>query len=160
MDLVKIDHSVMIDHYGRQEALDLNMSSNSGATASLRVHEWGMQAFDTTASCRRGSASCIRSIWNTWRVACALDQGGVAYLMTPGGHQTITDDQWHRRRCGWGVGGIEARSRHVGSSHVLPPPDVVGFDSRVQLREGRHVDLVLTVTEISGEKGGGASSSS
>ena len=47
VDLV-VDHSVQIDHYGRKDALDLNMKLEFKRNEErYRFMKWGMQAFDT-----------------------------------------------------------------------------------------------------------------
>ncbi|HEY5308512.1 MAG TPA: aconitase family protein, partial [Casimicrobiaceae bacterium] len=47
VDLV-VDHSVMIDHYGTKEALDLNMKLEfQRNNERYEFMKWGMQAFDT-----------------------------------------------------------------------------------------------------------------
>ncbi len=47
VDLV-VDHSVMIDHYGSRDALDLNMKLEFQRNAErYQFMKWGMQAFDT-----------------------------------------------------------------------------------------------------------------
>ena len=47
VDLV-VDHSVMIDHYGKKDALDLNMKLEFQRNEErYQFMKWGMQAFDT-----------------------------------------------------------------------------------------------------------------
>ena len=47
VDLV-VDHSVMVDHYGTKEALDLNMKLEFQRNRErYEFMKWGMQAFDT-----------------------------------------------------------------------------------------------------------------
>ena len=47
VDLV-VDHSVMIDHYGTKDALDLNMKLEFQRNDErYQFMKWGMQAFDT-----------------------------------------------------------------------------------------------------------------
>ena len=47
VDLV-VDHSVQIDHYGTQDALDLNMKLEFQRNRErYEFMKWGMQAFDT-----------------------------------------------------------------------------------------------------------------
>ena len=73
VDLV-VDHSVMVDHYGTKDALDLNMKLEFQRNRErYEFMKWGMQAFDISASCRRASASCIKSISNIWRAVFTRD---------------------------------------------------------------------------------------
>ena len=47
VDLV-VDHSVMVDHYGSKDALDLNMKLEFQRNRErYEFMKWGMQAFDT-----------------------------------------------------------------------------------------------------------------
>ena len=47
VDLV-VDHSIMIDHYGKKNALDLNMKLEFQRNEErYQFMKWGMQAFDT-----------------------------------------------------------------------------------------------------------------
>ncbi len=70
VDLV-VDHSVMIDHFGGKDSLDLNMKLEFQRNRErYEFMKWGMQRSTPSAWCRRASASCTRSTWNTWRAAC------------------------------------------------------------------------------------------
>jgi aconitate hydratase len=47
VDLV-VDHSVMVDHYGKKNSLDLNMKLEFQRNRErYEFMKWGMQAFDT-----------------------------------------------------------------------------------------------------------------
>ena len=60
VDLV-VDHSVMIDHYGSKDALDLNMKLEFQRNEErYQFMKWGMQAFDTFKVVPPASASCTR----------------------------------------------------------------------------------------------------
>ncbi len=70
VDLV-VDHSVMVDHYGTKDSLDLNMKLEFQRNRErYEFMKWGMQAFDTFGVCRRASASCTRLTSNTSRAVC------------------------------------------------------------------------------------------
>jgi aconitate hydratase len=70
VDLV-VDHSIMVDHYGKKNSLDLNMKLEFQRNQErYEFMKWGMQALTPLAWCRRVLASCTRSILNTWRAAC------------------------------------------------------------------------------------------
>ena len=60
VDLV-VDHSVMVDHYGTKQALDLNMKLEfQRNNERYQFMKWGMQAFTPSASCPPASASSTR----------------------------------------------------------------------------------------------------
>src|SRR5262249_39936472 len=55
---------------------------------------------------------------------------------------------------GWGVGGIEAEAAMLGQPASIVVPEVIGFKSTGELKEGRTATgLVLTVTQMLRKKG-------
>jgi aconitate hydratase len=69
VDLV-VDHSVMVDHYGAKNAIDLNMKLEFQRNRErYEFLKWGMQAFDTFGVVPPGFGSCTRSILNIWHAA-------------------------------------------------------------------------------------------
>ncbi len=149
VDLV-VDHSVMVDHYGKKDSLDLNMKlefqRNRGRYEFMK---WGMQAFDTFRVVPPGFG--------------IVHQVNLEYLAR-GVHKTADDVYYPDTLVGtdshttmingigvvaWGCGGIEAEAAMLGQPVYFLTPDVVGFELTGRLREGvTATDLVLTVTEI------------
>jgi len=149
VDLV-VDHSVMVDHYGTKEALDLNMQLEFRRNQErYEFMKWGMQAFDTFGVVPPGFG--------------IVHQVNLEYLAR-GVHRTDSDVYYPDTLVGtdshttmingigvvaWGVGGIEAEAGMLGQPVYFLTPDVVGFELTGRLREGvTATDLVLTVTEI------------
>ncbi len=69
VDLV-IDHSVQVDFWERADALRRNMEMESKRNYSrYQFLKWGRKPSTASTSCRRASASVIRSTSNTWPAA-------------------------------------------------------------------------------------------
>jgi aconitate hydratase len=105
VDLV-VDHSIMVDHYGTKDSLDLNMKLEFQRNAErYEFMKWGMQAVRRlSAVVPPASASCTRSTWSTWR-ASFIDGGRACSYPDSlvGTEQPHHHDQRHRV-VGWGVG--------------------------------------------------------
>ncbi|WP_295544867.1 aconitate hydratase AcnA [uncultured Pseudacidovorax sp.] len=154
VDLV-VDHSVMVDHYGTPQALDLNMKLEfSRNKERYQFMKWGMQAFDTFGVTPPGFGIVhqvnleylARGVYKS-----ADDRADVATwypdsLVGTDSHTTMINGVGV---VGWGVGGIEAEAAMLGQPVYILTPDVVGFELTGQLREGvTATDLVLYVTQI------------
>ena len=149
VDLV-VDHSVMIDHYGSPEALDLNMQIEFQRNAErYEFMKWGMQAFDTFRVVPPGFGIVHQVNLEFLARGVHLGPDGIAYPDTLVGTDSHTTMINGIGVVGWGVGGIEAEAGMLGQPVYFLTPDVVGFELTGQLREGvTATDLVLTVTEM------------
>ena len=149
VDLV-VDHSVMIDYYGRKNALDLNMKLEFLRNRErYEFMKWGMQAFDTFGVVPPGFG-IVHQV-NLEYLARGVHKGadGVYYPDTLVGTDSHTTMINGIGVVGWGVGGIEAEAAMLGQPVYFLTPDVVGFELTGRLREGcTATDLVLTVTEM------------
>jgi len=152
VDLV-VDHSVMIDHYGSNKALDLNMKLEFQRNAErYEFMKWGMQAFDTFGVVPPGFGIVhqVNLEYLARGIHKVKDANGdtVAYPDTLVGTDSHTTMINGIGVVGWGVGGIEAEAGMLGQPVYFLTPDVVGFELTGQLREGvTATDLVLTITE-------------
>jgi aconitate hydratase len=149
VDLV-VDHSVMIDHFGKKEALDLNMKLEFQRNQErYEFMKWGMQAFDTFGVVPPGFGIVHQVNLEYLARGVHKDKDGVYYadsLVGTDSHTTMINGIGV---VGWGVGGIEAEAGMLGQPVYFLTPDVVGFELTGRLREGvTATDLVLTVTEI------------
>jgi aconitate hydratase len=149
VDLV-VDHSVMIDHYGNKNALDLNMKLEfSRNQERYEFMKWGMQAFDTFGVVPPGFGIVHQVNLEYLARGVHKSKDGVVYpdsLVGTDSHTTMINGIGV---VGWGVGGIEAEAGMLGQPVYFLTPDVVGFELTGKLREGvTATDLVLTVTEI------------
>ena len=149
VDLV-VDHSVMIDHYGSKDALDLNMKLEFQRNRErYEFMKWGMQAFDTFGVVPPGFGIVHQVNLEYLARGVHKTKGKVYYpdsLVGTDSHTTMINGIGV---VGWGVGGIEAEAGMLGQPVYFLTPDVVGFELAGKLREGvTATDLVLTVTEI------------
>jgi len=149
VDLV-VDHSIMIDHYGTKDALDLNMKLEFKRNRErYEFLKWGMQAFDTFRVVPPGFGIVHQVNLEYLARGVHKTEGKVYYpdsLVGTDSHTTMINGIGV---VGWGVGGIEAEAGMLGQPVYILTPDVVGFELTGRLREGvTATDLVLTVTEL------------
>ncbi|MFO1219689.1 MAG: aconitate hydratase AcnA [Burkholderiaceae bacterium] len=149
VDLV-VDHSVMVDHYGTQNALDLNMKLEFHRNRErYQFMKWGMQAFDTFRVVPPGFGIVHQVNLEYLARGVHLGSNDLCYPDTLVGTDSHTTMINGIGVVGWGVGGIEAEAAMLGQPVYLLTPDVVGFELTGRLREGvTATDLVLTVTEV------------
>jgi aconitate hydratase len=149
VDLV-VDHSVMVDHYGSKNSLDLNMRLEFLRNRErYEFMKWGMQAFKTFGVVPPGFGIVHQVNLEYLARGVHTDARGVVYpdsLVGTDSHTTMINGIGV---VGWGVGGIEGEAAMLGQPVYFLTPDVVGFELTGRLREGcTATDLVLTVTEI------------
>jgi aconitate hydratase len=149
VDLV-VDHSVMVDHYGTKDALDLNMKLEFQRNRErYEFMKWGMQAFDTFGVVPPGFGIVHQVNLEYLARGVHKTADGVYYpdsLVGTDSHTTMINGIGV---VAWGVGGIEAEAGMLGQPVYFLTPDVVGFEFTGRLREGvTATDLVLTVTEL------------
>ena len=157
VDLV-IDHSVMVDHFGTNDAFEQNVTReyqrNKERYEFLR---WGGEAFDNFRVVPPGTGICHQvNLEYLARTVWTLDEGGETYaypdtLVGTDSHTTMVNGL---SVLGWGVGGIEAEAAMLGQPISMLIPEVVGVKLSGQLGEGlTATDLVLRVVEMLREHG-------
>ena len=157
VDLV-IDHSVMVDVFGRADALtrnvDIEFERNGERYTFLR---WGQTAFNNFRVVPPGTGIChqvnleylAQAVWTA-----KVDGEEIAYPDTLYGTDSHTTMVNGLGVLGWGVGGIEAEAAMLGQPIAMLIPDVIGFKLTGKLPEGATAtDLVLTVTQMLRKKG-------
>ncbi|HYF58649.1 MAG TPA: aconitate hydratase AcnA, partial [Burkholderiaceae bacterium] len=152
VDLV-VDHSVMIDHFGTPDALDLNMKLEFQRNAErYQFMKWGMQAFDTFKVVPPGIGIVHQVNLEYLARGVHSKQDGKHSVYYP---DTLVGTDSHTTMIngigvvGWGVGGIEAEAGMLGQPVYFLTPDVVGVHLKGRLREGvTATDLVLRITEM------------
>ncbi|TDB57260.1 aconitate hydratase AcnA [Photorhabdus khanii] len=157
VDLV-IDHSVMVDKFGTENAFEQNvqleMERNYERYLFLR---WGQQAFNRFRVVPPGTGICHqvnleylgKTVWHE-----TYNGRELAYPDTLVGTDSHTTMINGLGILGWGVGGIEAEAAMLGQPVSMLIPDVVGFKLTGKLREGiTATDLVLTVTQMLRKQG-------
>ncbi|WP_265693114.1 aconitate hydratase AcnA [Providencia rustigianii] len=152
VDLV-IDHSVMVDEFGNQQAfsdnVEIEMQRNHERYLFLR---WGQKAFNRFRVVPPGTGICHQvNLEYLGKAVWYEEVGGqlVAYPDTLVGTDSHTTMINGLGVLGWGVGGIEAEAAMLGQPVSMLIPDVVGFKLTGKLAEGiTATDLVLTVTQM------------
>ncbi len=152
VDLV-IDHSVMVDHYGTAQALDLNTRIEFERNAErYKFLRWGQNAFANFRVVPPGTGIVHQvNLEYLAHVVMAQHHQGVlqAYPDTLVGTDSHTTMINGLGVLGWGVGGIEAEAAMLGQPVTMLLPKVVGMRLRGRLPEGATAtDLVLRVTEM------------
>ncbi|MGY8748720.1 MAG: aconitate hydratase AcnA [Pirellulales bacterium] len=151
VDLV-IDHSVQVDQFGSNAALDLNVElefkRNRERYEFLR---WGQKAFDNfrVVPPNVGIVHQVNLEFLAKGVFTREDEAGLVALP-----DTLVGTDSHTTMInglgvlGWGVGGIEAEAAMLGQPIYMLLPEVVGFELVGQIPAGTTAtDLVLTATE-------------
>jgi aconitate hydratase len=150
-----IDHSVMIDHYGSKDALDLNakveFQRNEERYTFLR---WGQEALKNFKAVPPDTGIVHQvNIEYLARVVFEND-AGVLYPDSCFGTDSHTTMVNGIGVLGWGVGGIEAEAAMLGQPSSMLIPEVIGVRVTGVLAEGATAtDLVLTVTEMLRKRG-------
>ncbi len=156
-DLV-IDHSVMIDHYGTADSLDLNTKLEYHRNRErYKFLRWGQKAFSNFRVVPPGTGIVHQvNLEYLADVVFTREADGVtrAYPDTLVGTDSHTTMINGLGVLGWGVGGIEAEAAMLGQPVSMLIPQVVGFELKGKLPEGATAtDLVLTVTQMLRQKG-------
>lgn len=151
VDLV-IDHSVQVDQFGSDAALEMNVQlefkRNRERYEFLR---WGQKAFDNfrVVPPNVGIVHQVNLEFLAKGVFVREDEKGpVAVPDTLVGTDSHTTMINGLGVLGWGVGGIEAEAAMLGQPIYMLLPEVIGFELTGKLAPGATAtDLVLTATE-------------
>ena len=153
VDLV-VDHSVMIDQYGSQDALLHNMREeflrNEERYSFLK---WGKQAFKTLRIIPPGFGIVHQVNLEHLSPGVFCDDNHFLWPDSVVGTDSHTVMINGLGVLGWGVGGIEAEAAMLGQPIYMLTPDVIGVHLRGKLSAGcTTTDLALSVTQILREK--------
>lgn len=153
-----IDHSVQVDNFGNERALQLNSEIEFDRNKErYEFLKWGQQAFDNfkVVPPETGIVHQVNLEYLA-RVAFVKSSGeqNLVYPDTLVGTDSHTTMINGLGVLGWGVGGIEAEAAMLGQPLSMLIPDVIGFELKGELSEGATAtDLVLTVVEMLRKKG-------
>jgi len=144
-----IDHSVIIDVFGSQDAfarnVELEYERNGERYQFLR---WGQSAFDDFKVVPPGTG-IVHQVNIEHLARVVFDRDGVAYPDTCVGTDSHTTMVNGLGVLGWGVGGIEAEAAMLGQPVSMLIPRVVGFKLSGEIPAGATAtDVVLTITEM------------
>jgi aconitate hydratase len=157
VDLV-IDHSVMVDKFGTEDALTYNMDREFERNEErYRLLRWATDAFDNfravppaTGIVHQVNLEYLAKVAQTREVDGETEVFPDSLVGTDS-HTTMINGLGV---LGWGVGGIEAEAGMLGQPLYFLTPDVIGFKLTGQLAEGATAtDLALTVTQMLRKKG-------
>ncbi|MBF6209792.1 aconitate hydratase [Nocardia puris] len=144
-----IDHSVILDVFGRADALernvDLEYERNGERYQFLR---WGQGAFDDFKVVPPGMG-IVHQVNIEYLAPTVMVRKGQAYPDTCVGTDSHTTMVNGLGVLGWGVGGIEAEAAMLGQPVSMLIPRVVGFKLTGEIQPGvTATDVVLTVTDM------------
>ncbi|WP_305094998.1 aconitate hydratase AcnA [Prescottella sp. R16] len=144
-----IDHSVILDVFGRADALernvDLEYQRNGERYQFLR---WGQGAFDDFKVVPPGMG-IVHQVNIEYLAPTVMVRNGQAYPDTCVGTDSHTTMVNGLGVLGWGVGGIEAEAAMLGQPVSMLIPRVVGFKLTGEIKPGvTATDVVLTVTDM------------
>ena len=152
-----VDHSVQVDAYGREDALDLNEKIEfKRNNERYEFLHWGRNAFKNFVVVPPATGIVHQvNLEYLARVVMAADVNVdgeselTAYPDTVFGTDSHTTMINGIGVLGWGVGGIEAEAAMLGQPSSMLIPQVVGFELKGKLTEGvTATDLVLRVVEM------------
>ena len=152
-----VDHSVQVDAYGREDAIDLNEKIEfKRNNERYEFLHWGKNAFKNFVVVPPATGIVHQvNLEYLARVVMAADvtvdgkSELTAYPDTVFGTDSHTTMINGIGVLGWGVGGIEAEAAMLGQPSSMLIPQVVGFELKGKLTEGvTATDLVLRVVEM------------
>ncbi len=148
-----IDHSVIADLFGREDALERNVEIEYERNGErYQFLRWGQTAFDDFKVVPPGTGIVHQvNIEHLAKVVYDRPVNGVlrAYPDTCVGTDSHTTMVNGLGVLGWGVGGIEAEAAMLGQPVSMLIPRVVGFKLTGDIPAGvTATDVVLTITDM------------
>ena len=149
-----IDHSVIIDVFGRPDAFEKNVEIEYQRNGErYQFLRWGQGAFDDFKVVPPGTG-IVHQVNIEHLARVVFDRDGVAYPDTCVGTDSHTTMVNGLGVLGWGVGGIEAEAAMLGQPVSMLIPRVVGFKLSGSIPSGATAtDVVLTITEMMRDHG-------
>ncbi|MEU6641603.1 aconitate hydratase [Saccharomonospora sp. NPDC046836] len=144
-----IDHSVIIDVFGRPDAFERNVEIEYERNRErYQFLRWGQGAFDEFKVVPPGTG-IVHQVNIEHLARTVMARGGQAYPDTCVGTDSHTTMVNGLGVLGWGVGGIEAEAAMLGQPVSMLIPRVVGFKLTGEIPAGvTATDVVLTITEM------------
>ncbi|RSM37547.1 aconitate hydratase [Amycolatopsis balhimycina DSM 5908] len=144
-----IDHSVIIDVFGRPDAFERNVEIEYERNRErYQFLRWGQGAFDEFKVVPPGTG-IVHQVNIEHLARTVMARGGQAYPDSCVGTDSHTTMVNGLGVLGWGVGGIEAEAAMLGQPVSMLIPRVVGFKLTGEIPAGvTATDVVLTITEM------------
>ncbi len=153
-----IDHSVIIDVFGRADAFERNVDFEYGRNKErYQFLRWGQGAFDEFKVVPPGTGIVHQvNLEHLARVVMTRSvPDGTGGRVSQAYPDTLVGTDSHTTMVnglgvlGWGVGGIEAEAAMLGQPVSMLIPRVVGFKLTGEIPAGATAtDVVLTITEM------------
>jgi aconitate hydratase len=148
-----IDHSVIADLFGREDAFERNVEIEYERNGErYQFLRWGQTAFDNFKVVPPGTGIVHQvNMENLAKVVYTRDVNGetLAFPDTCVGTDSHTTMVNGLGVLGWGVGGIEAEAAMLGQPVSMLIPRVVGFKLTGDIPSGiTATDVVLTITDM------------
>jgi aconitate hydratase len=144
-----IDHSVIIDIFGRPDAFERNVEIEYERNRErYQFLRWGQGAFDEFKVVPPGTG-IVHQVNIEHLARTVMSRNGQAYPDSCVGTDSHTTMVNGLGVLGWGVGGIEAEAAMLGQPVSMLIPRVVGFKLTGEIPVGvTATDVVLTITEM------------
>ncbi|MEU5261013.1 aconitate hydratase [Amycolatopsis sp. NPDC021455] len=144
-----IDHSVIIDVFGRADAFERNVEIEYERNRErYQFLRWGQGAFDEFKVVPPGTG-IVHQVNIEHLARTVMARNGQAYPDSCVGTDSHTTMVNGLGVLGWGVGGIEAEAAMLGQPVSMLIPRVVGFKLTGEIPAGvTATDVVLTITEM------------
>ncbi|WP_019812598.1 aconitate hydratase [Saccharomonospora saliphila] len=144
-----IDHSVIIDVFGRADAFERNVEIEYERNRErYQFLRWGQNAFEEFKVVPPGTG-IVHQVNIEHLARSVMARNGQAYPDTCVGTDSHTTMVNGLGVLGWGVGGIEAEAAMLGQPVSMLIPRVVGFKLTGEIPPGATAtDVVLTITEM------------
>jgi aconitate hydratase len=144
-----IDHSVIIDVFGRPDAFERNVEIEYERNRErYQFLRWGQGAFDEFKVVPPGTG-IVHQVNIEHLARTVMARNGQAYPDSCVGTDSHTTMVNGLGVLGWGVGGIEAEAAMLGQPVSMLIPRVVGFKLTGEIPVGvTATDVVLTITEM------------
>ncbi len=153
-----IDHSVQVDHYASEDALNFNAKREFERNIErYEFLKWGQSAFESFSVVPPATGIVHQVNLEYLARVVSIGEREDNLLIYP---DTLVGTDSHTTMInglgvlGWGVGGIEAEAAMLGQPISMLVPQTVGFKLSGELQEGATAtDLVLTVVKMLREFG-------
>ena len=144
-----IDHSVIIEAFGSEDAIEKNVEIEYQRNEErYKFLRWGTGAFDNFRVVPPGTG-IVHQVNIEYLARVVFDRDGLAYPDTCIGTDSHTTMENGLGILGWGVGGIEAEAAMLGQPVSMLVPRVVGFKLTGEIPAGvTATDVVLTITDM------------
>lgn len=157
VDLI-IDHSVQVDHYGNDKALEENSKLEfERNNERYQFLHWAENAFQRYSVVPPATGIVHQINLEYLAKVVSTEEGNGRPMAFP---DTLVGTDSHTTMInglgvlGWGVGGIEAEAGMLGQPSYLPVPEVIGVRLTGTLPAGATAtDLALRITQLLRERG-------